>query len=266
MLAAISRAELLQSLKHQLRQVSGPEIPAGAELEVHSTGFPAVDQLLPQGGIPQGGLIEWLTTGAGSGAATLALAGVRAALNRTGLVNKSGRNHSGYWVVIDPHGEFYPPAVMGWGIPEGRLLLVRPKTARDAAWAFEQALRCPGVAVTWHWVGPIEERVLQRWKVAAEVGGGQGVLFRSSQVLRQASWADVRWLVKPIANHPDASSPGAGRRLRLELAYCRGALGGERVEVECHDETGLVRVVPQLADSAAHQLAARTGAPRPRSV
>ena len=34
--------------------------------------------------------------------------------------------------VIDPQGEFYPPAALGWGIPAGRLLLVRPATPRDA--------------------------------------------------------------------------------------------------------------------------------------
>ena len=252
MIATTSRAELLQSLKRQLRQMSGNEISPGEAPVVHSTGFSAVDQLLPQGGIPQGGLTEWLTPSAGAGAATLALAGVRTALNPTDLMQ-----HRGYWVVIDPHGEFFPPALVGWGIPQELLVLVRPATARDASWAFEQALRCPGVAVTWNWIGPVSERVLQRWKVAAEVGGGQGVLFRSEQALRQASWADVRWLVRPLAGRPDAHCPGAGRRLRLELAYCRGALGGEQVEVECHDETGVVRVVPQLADSAPRRHAAR---------
>ncbi|MDB5337116.1 MAG: hypothetical protein JWN70_2735 [Planctomycetaceae bacterium] len=249
MIAITRRADLLQSLKRQLRQISGGEIAPGEAPEVNSTGFLAVDKLLPQGGIPKGGMIEWLTASAGAGAATLALAGVRAALNST-----SALSHSGHWVVIDPHGDFFPPAVRGWGIPEGRLLLIRPATSRDAAWAFEQALRCPGVAVTWNWVGPTQERVLQRWKVAAEVGRGQGVLFRSEQALKQASWADVRWLVQPIAGRPDVE---AGRRLRLELAYCRGALGGERVEVECNDETGLVRVVPELADPAPRRLATR---------
>ncbi len=256
MIAITTRADLLQSLKRQLRQISRGEIAPGEAPEINSTGFPAVDELLPQRGIPKGGMTEWLTAGVGAGAATLALAGVRAALNST-----SDLSHNGYWVVIDPHGEFFPPAITGWGIPEGRLLLVRPATSRDAAWAFEQALRCPGVAVTWNWVGPTQERVLQRWKVAAEVGRGQGVLFRSDQALKQASWADVRWLVTPIAGRPDAASDAhraeAGRRLRLELAYCRGALGGERVEVECNDETGLVRVVPQLADSAPRRRTAR---------
>lgn len=252
MLATTSRTDLLQSLKRQLRQLSGVDVAPGAKPEVNSTGFPAVDQLLPQGGIPKGGMIEWLTTGVGAGAATLALAGVRAALSSGETARQCG-----YWVVIDPYGEFFPPAVTGWGIPEDRLLLIRPASPRDAAWAFEQALRCPGVAVTWNWVGSIQERVLQRWKVAAEVGGGQGVLFRSEQALHQASWADVRWLVKPLARRSEVGSVKASRRLHLELAYCRGALGGERVEVECNDETGLVRVVPQLADSVPRRFASR---------
>ncbi len=261
MIATTSRTELLQSLKRQLRQISHNEITSN-DPEVNSTGFTAVDALLPQRGIPKGGLTEWLTSTPGTGAATLALAGVRAALNPAALNPTEVAQHQGYWVVIDSHGEFFPPAIMGWGIAPERLVLVRPANAHDAAWAFEQALRCPGVAVTWNWIGPVSERVLQRWKVAAEVGRGQGVLFRSEQALRQASWADVRWLVKPIAGRPDAAhsgtmKPGAGRRLHLELAYCRGALGGEQVELECHDETGVVRVVPQLADSTPRRQAAR---------
>src|SRR2546421_240027 len=146
-----SRAELLQSLKRQLRQISGAELPASEEVEVMSTGLAAMDELLPLGGVPRGGLVEWLTAGGGAG--------------------------------------------------------------------------------------------------GAEVGRGQGVLFRSDRALRQASWADVRWLVEPPLVVPPSGGPLNTRRLRLELAYCRGVLGGARVEVECDHETGLVRVVPQLADS-----------------
>jgi hypothetical protein len=77
-------------------------------------------------------------------------------------------------------------------------------------------------------------------------------LFRSDRALKQAAWADVRWLVQPVSSRSET-----GRRLRLKLVYCRGALSREQVEVECNDETGIVRVVSQLADSAAYQPAIR---------
>ncbi|MDB5388707.1 MAG: hypothetical protein JWM11_4353 [Planctomycetaceae bacterium] len=241
----MNRHEILQSLKLRLQQISNTKSNAKSPIEVVSTGIPALDALLPQRGLSRGCIVEWLISDVGTGAATLALSGVRAALE-----DMSGK--MGCWVVIDLQRQFFPPAALGWGVPAGRLLLVQPTSERDAAWAFEQALRCPGVAVTWNWIGSVTERMLQRWKVAAEAGGGQGVLFRSDRALKQAAWADVRWLVQPV---PDQSE--TGRRLRLKLVYCRGALGGEQVEVECNDETGLVRVVTQLADSASSVSAAR---------
>lgn len=241
----MNRNDVLQSLKLKLQQISSSKSLVGHSVDVVSTGILALDELLPQRGIPKGGIVEWLVADAGTGAATLALSGVRAALEKT-----SGG--MGCWVVIDLQRQFFPPAALGWGIPPERLLLIQPASERDAAWAFEQALRCPGVAVTWHWIGSVTERMLQRWKVAAEAGGGQGVLFRSDRALKQAAWADVRWLVQPVSCRSES-----GRRLRLKLVYCRGTLGEDQVEVECNDETGLVRVVPQLADSTSAVSAAR---------
>jgi protein ImuA len=240
-----ARTDLLESLKLRLRQFSSAKSAADGARDVVSTGISALDDMLPQHGIPRGGVVEWLIADSGTGAATLALSGVRATLNET-----SGG--TGCWVVIDPQRQFFPPAVLGWGISLDRLLLVQPDSERDAAWAFEQALRCPGVAITWTWAGAVTERMLQRWKVAAEAGGGQGGLFRSDRALKQAAWADVRWLVQPVSSRSET-----GRRLRLKLVYCRGALSREQVEVECNDETGIVRVVSQLADSAAYQPAIR---------
>lgn len=239
------RDQLLQGLKRQLDQFLTVDVAAThAASDLFSTGVPAADALLPRQGIPRGGIIEWLSPEHGAGAASLALAGVQAALHRSDW---------GCWVVIDPQGEFFPPAVQGWGIPLERLLLIRPATPQDAAWAFEQSLRCPGVAVTWNWVGRTSERMLQRWKVAAEVGQGQGVLFRSTQALQQASWADVRWRVQPLPKRPTETR---SRRIRLELAYCRGILGAKQIDLECDDEAGCVRVAPPLVHSTSGRRAA----------
>ena len=230
-----SRADLLQSLKQQLRHLSSCQSSTEASGEVTSTGIAGLDGLLPQRGISRGSMVEWLMPDIGMGAVSLALMGVRTALSQ-----------GGWWVVIDLRGDFFPAAVSGWGVPLERLLVLRPTTPQDAGWAFEQTLRCVGVAVAWHWVGRVSERALQRWKVAAETGGGQGILFRPLAARRQASWADVRWQVQPLPG-----SLHSARRLRVELSYCRGVLGGNHVDLECDDETGRVCLVPPLANSAA---------------
>ncbi|MES2790918.1 MAG: hypothetical protein V4719_15005 [Planctomycetota bacterium] len=236
-----SRDEQLESLRRQLQKFSGDDATLEEVVEVTSTGISALDGLLPHAGIPRGGMVEWLTEETGAGAVVLAVAGVRAALEQ-----------GGWWVVVDRRGDFFPPAVTGWGVSLQKLLIVRPATARDAAWAFEQALRCQGVAVAWQWVESASERTLQRWKAAAAMGTGQGVLFRPTAAQRQASWADVRWKVTPLA-----SRECAGRRLRVEQIYCRNGITRGRLELECDDEAGVVRVAAALADSATGWHAAR---------
>jgi len=49
---------------------------------------------------------------------------------------------------------------------------------------------------------------------------------------------------------PNLSSRPPGRRLRIELLACRGGKSGAAVELEICDETGVVRLAPQLARAA----------------
>lgn len=199
-----------------------------------STGIAALDGLLPGRGLEWGSLVEWLVPVDGCGAASLALQGVRPALER------------GVWAVVDPAGEFHSPAVQGWGIPLDSLLLLRPTSMVDTAWTVEQCLRCAAVGVTWIQQNPVPDRVLQRWRIAVETGGGLGVLFRPAHARRQTSWANVRWLVEPRPR--PAGLPG--RRVRVELLACRGTFAGGDVELDVNDATGDVHLVSNVADPA----------------
>jgi len=225
------RAQTLQALRHRIR---GPQWSDPAEQVRISTGIAALDSLLPGRGLEPGWLVEWLVPVAGSGAALLALQGVRPALQRRAV-----------WAVVDPAGEFHSPAAEGWGIPLDSLLLLRPAPGADTAWAVEQCLRCPAVGLTWIQIETMPERVLHRWKLAAETGGGLAIVFRPVTAGRQTSRADVRWLVEP---RPERSADG--RRVRVELRMCRGTFAGSSVELDVNDATGDVRLVSVVADSA----------------
>jgi hypothetical protein len=278
-----ARTATIAALRHKLAEAQGWHAlrysQGHASHEIISTGIPALNALLPAGGLRQGTLCEWLAE-EGTLAATLALHAVREAI-------RSEEENAGakVWALIDEAGDFYPPAAAGWGIDLDRLLLVRPADARQAAWAVEQCLRCPGVAVTWcKAVAPLcgtkllprskvavslremrpkvavslrETQLLRRWQLAAERGGGIGLLFRSLAARHEPSWADVRFWVEPLAVGPQLKNESrAGGRVRVELLSCRGGFGGGAVELEVLHETGVVRVAGPVADPAARPAAA----------
>ncbi|MBN1510560.1 MAG: hypothetical protein JXB13_00965 [Phycisphaerae bacterium] len=147
------------------------------------TGLDTLDTGLPWGGLPLGAVSQVLDGGPGVGAMSLALAVAgRAArgddtagpgwAGRGGVEAESARPI----VVIDPAGDFYPPAVVKFGLDPQRLLVVRPGRALDAVWAADQCLRCPAVAAVvarLERLGRVHSRRLQ---LAAEAGGGIGLV------------------------------------------------------------------------------------------
>ena len=153
--------ETVQELRERLGLFSFRNEAGRIGSGVETGSLPALD-------LRPGIIVEWLVTRPGAGALTSTLQILSRCLG--------GR---GAWVVVDPVRESYVPAISGWGLDPTRTLLLHPATVQETCWAIEQCLRCPGVAATW---ACIEQRlsptVLRRWKRAAEVGGGVGLLFR----------------------------------------------------------------------------------------
>jgi protein ImuA len=196
----------------------------------------------PELGMRPGGIMEWLVAREGSGAVTLAL-----------QVMSQSSGSRGAWAVVDTARECYVPALSGWGIDPKRILVLRPATLQEACWSIEQCLRCPGVSATWAWVDRrVPERVHRRWQMAAEVGGGIGMFFRPVQVRREPIWADSRLLVTPWAG-----GQGETRRVHIEVLYRRGGKGGSTQAWEIDHAAGLVRLVPEVANPATANRAAR---------
>jgi hypothetical protein len=224
----------------------------------------------PELSVRAGGMVEWLWAREGGGAFTAALP----------IVSRwwEGRGQ-GFCAMVDASGELYMKAFLGWGIDLARTLVVRPRNLKESCWAIEQCLRCPGVSVTCVWLDrPVSLRAHRRWQLAAEEGGGVGFIFRPECARREPVWADLRLLVTPLALGPGearpsyqpeapardrlvappASSPCDTRRVRVEVLYHRGGYGGTVQTWEIDHAAGLVRLVPQVADSKAASRAARS--------
>jgi hypothetical protein len=223
---------------------------------VENTGIDAlIKGQYPDLGLRPGGIVEWLTTTPGAGAVACTMPVISRHVSAG-----AGAGARGILVIVDAAREFHATALAGWGVSPGRTLLVCPRTRQEACWAIEQCLRCPGVSAVCTWLDPrFPRHAGRRWQLAAEAGGGMGMFFRSeaARARREPIWADLRLLVTPLARDPD---PGTARRVRIDVLYRRGGLGGTAWVWEIDDAEGVVRVVPKLADPAAAEHAARAQA------
>jgi protein ImuA len=136
---------------------------------------------------------------------------------------------NGTVVWSDPDGMLYPPALARAGLPLDRLLILRPRALADEIWAAAECMNCRGVAATI--VEPVRLNRVQarRLQLAAERGGGAGILIRP-QRSAQFYAAATRWLVAP--------EPGTRtvQRWKVELLHGHGGQVHKPVILEvCRD-------------------------------
>ena len=255
----VRREEMLRELRERLGNSVG--MAAAEEAARFSSGATALDRLLPGGGLRHGMLVEWLAEQPSSGAATLGLLAVREACRGGGVM-----------VVLDREQTFYPPAAAGWGVDAARLIVVRPRSLREAIWAAVQSLRSPVVAAVWTRIDQLDGRNFRRLQLAAEAGRTLGVLVRGAAARGQPSWADVRLEVRARQGDWETrrQRESQGHRFSLSppllvsLSACRGGRSGGSVlleideaahdvrEITAHHDTHPLPLVAELADPAAH--------------
>lgn len=265
----VFRAETLAKLRRRLANLERSYGRPRHSSKVVPTGIDPLDTFLPNHGLPRGSLVEWLTPEAGAGAGTLAFL----------LTGKILASTPGAFLVLGGNRQLYPPAVSRLGIDLDRMIVVRPPKEGDAAWALEQALRCPGVAVAAGWFGHLDDLSFRRLQLAAESEDGLGLLLRPARFRQAPSWAHFRLLVEPVtsghseqasgpsdgsarpgtspfASLQDRPPPSRGRCLRVELLHSQGGFRGGMVDLEIDDETGDVHSLSRLASPAPSQQAA----------
>lgn len=153
---------------------------------VYSTGCDDLDALLPSGGVRRGSLIEWLGNSSASRAGTLSLIAAKAICPQESPT-----------VLIDVHHELFPLSLSLLGFDLSRVILIRPRSEKEALWACEEALRSESIGLVWANLERLNSTSFRRLQLAAEAAAGIGFLVRSNQAMRQPSWAEARLLVQP---------------------------------------------------------------------
>lgn len=233
-----TQSSLINDLSERIRSLeTSHRLHWGRSLPLDVDGLQAV---LPEGRLPGGSLFEFLVADAGCGGWTLALALARS-------VCAAGRG----LVIVDTDGSWYPPAVWSWGIDLGRTLWIRSRKDSTSLSILTQSLRSPAVGVGIGWFDQIMPKDFRRLQLAAEKGGGLGLLLRPVSAAATTSFAAARLAVYPIA------SRNGRRRLLLEplkvlrpkslvLSKDLGPSPGSLL-LEIDDETHHVCVLSRLA-------------------
>ncbi|MCP5144277.1 MAG: translesion DNA synthesis-associated protein ImuA [Gammaproteobacteria bacterium] len=187
------------------------QLPAQSGL---STGYPALDALLPEAGWPLGGLTEILLDATGIGALRLWLPAWQ-------RLQQAGR-----WLLwVDPPADPYAPALQQLQLDLSRLLLIRLSSShaqrhKETLWALEQALRFELCGAALAWLGTASMPALRRLQLAAETSGSCGILYRPLAMARQSSPAALRLCLQPRQTG-----------LHIEVLKCRGGWAGGACEL-----------------------------------
>jgi protein ImuA len=212
------------------------------ERAVLSFGVPAIDRVLPGGGLALGALHE--VAGGGNGA----LDGAAAALFAAGIAGRTVGKV--LWCVTRP--DLFAPAVEQAGLHPDRVIYVEAGDEKSVLACFEEGLRGGFGAVVAE-IARLSMTASRRLQLAAESSGAIGVAIRrwrrqtEATDFGQPTAAETRWRVSVLPSTP-LPVQGVGRaRWQLELIRCRA---GESADftVEACDAKGRIALPFDVAD------------------
>ncbi len=192
-------SDVLENLLQNPRIWRGQGRPGETGWQRLASGYPKLDQCLPGGGWPRHALTEILLDHYGTGELQLLMPAL-AHLSRSG---DEADQVAGWIAWIAPPFEPYPPALKQWGVNLSRVLIVRPKSAKEILWAAEQALSSGNCAAVLLWSEVLDDAASRRLQLAAETGRSWAIAFRSLRALSQPSAAALRLRIDAGAKGTD---------------------------------------------------------------
>lgn len=155
------------------------ETEATPSSEACPLGWAAVDEWLPEGGLPLG-VVELRAPAGLGGASRLALAAVRAAQRR----------HAGAWCAwLDPEGSLYAPGVLQAGVVLQRLLVLRPPRPELGRVALKavQSSAFEAVVIDMQAIGGLSSQTLAATPLSSPLAAGLHVASATARGLSSSA-------------------------------------------------------------------------------
>jgi len=161
------------------------------------SGYRQLDKVLPNNGWPTEGVTELLIRQFGIGELQILL---------PALANLSQRRP--HWIVwISPPHLPYAPALYAAGLRLDRILIIQPKTAKEALWSAEQCLKSQACGAVLMWPEKnIRPQAVRRLQVASKTNQTWQVLFRDLNAQQMPSPAPLRIALTP-GKHSQSKQP-----------------------------------------------------------
>ena len=227
----------VQGKEQLLRALAAKGVIASAKSpakQLH-TALPALDQLAPGGVFQSGAVHEILWRKSSPCPTTFAL-----------LLAQAAQKTGGAVAWNDPDRELYLPALSAAGIDLRRLLLLRCKGRTEQLWALAECMACRGIGATVANVVKLSQVEARRLQLAADRGGGVGILMRPwSPGVTAPYAAATRWLIEP------APGDEGSQRWQIQLLHGHGGRTGKVLLLEVNRETRALRASEVLADRPA---------------
>ncbi len=227
---------VITELSQRIRTIERASHRCAPQSDITLNGLPGLERLLGEAGWPRGCLVEWLAEGCGTGSTGLALWASREAWRDNLLV------------MIDSRRELHAQAAVPFAVDLSRTVFIRPEHPPDALWSLEQVLRTRGIGAVVCDVEKLSSQTCRRLQLAAEVGGGLGILLRPAQARGQPSFAEYRFLVQPLPP-PNKSDAVVSRRRRVDLVRARRQFVERSIVVELSYAQDGLRMAAELASA-----------------
>ena len=159
-------------------------------LQTIATGYPALDQVLPGGGWPQGALIEVLQPQAGAHEWGLLVPALAAA-------QKTAAGH--LLALVGVPWEPFGPALCARQLAMQGVLCVHGK-GPALLWATREALQCADTAAVLAWLPDARSAHLRRLQIAAHAHNKLLFVFRPLRAQQESSPAPLRLLVEGVVS------------------------------------------------------------------
>ncbi|ALO44813.1 translesion DNA synthesis-associated protein ImuA [Pseudohongiella spirulinae] len=176
-----------------------------------SSGYPALDALLPHGGWPERGLVELICPHKGIGELQLLLPLLR---------ERSHSQQSILWIA--PPYPLHGKALHEAGINTRNSFVIPSQTScNQALWSIEKALQSLECGLVLAWQNWLSARVIRRLQLAANEGGTLGILFHQRPAANSPATLQLQ-LSSPVSRINDVQT-NRERCIDVMLKKARGS-------------------------------------------